>query len=142
VRLITSHHKTLLLRNVSRRGQGPIWDVAPLDGWIIHAKAWVKNAFFVTMGLPLNVRIHCYATMRTLDPHCCTITWDAFSARMTQGMAWDHINARMAYMQQYIEITLVQEGLTMQWPCIILVQQRPAWFVIRNTFQMSLYSKG
>jgi hypothetical protein len=30
----TSHRKTLLLRNLNRGGQGPIWAVAPLDGWM------------------------------------------------------------------------------------------------------------
>jgi hypothetical protein len=33
VRLTTSHRKTLLLRNLSRGGQGPTWAVAPLYGW-------------------------------------------------------------------------------------------------------------
>jgi hypothetical protein len=35
VRLTTSHRKTLLLRSLNRGGQGPIWAVAPLDGWIV-----------------------------------------------------------------------------------------------------------
>jgi hypothetical protein len=35
VRLTTSHCETLLLWNLSRGGQGPIWAVAPLDGWIV-----------------------------------------------------------------------------------------------------------
>jgi hypothetical protein len=34
VRLTTSHRKTLLLRNLNRGGQGPIWAVAPLNGWM------------------------------------------------------------------------------------------------------------
>jgi hypothetical protein len=35
VRLTTLHHKKLLLRNLRRGGQGPIWAVEPLDGWMI-----------------------------------------------------------------------------------------------------------
>jgi hypothetical protein len=34
VRLTTSQRKTLLLWNLNRGGQGPIWSVAPLDGWM------------------------------------------------------------------------------------------------------------
>jgi hypothetical protein len=34
VRLTTSHRKTLLLWNLNRGGQGPIWAVAPMDGWM------------------------------------------------------------------------------------------------------------
>jgi hypothetical protein len=34
VRLITSQRKILLLQNHSRGGQGLIWAVAPLDGWM------------------------------------------------------------------------------------------------------------
>jgi hypothetical protein len=35
--LTSSHRKTLLLWNLNRGGQGPIWAVAPLDGYyIIH----------------------------------------------------------------------------------------------------------
>jgi hypothetical protein len=33
VRLTTSHRKILLLRNLNRGGQGPIWAVAPLNEW-------------------------------------------------------------------------------------------------------------
>jgi hypothetical protein len=29
-----THRKTLLLRNLNRGCQGPIWAVAPLDGWL------------------------------------------------------------------------------------------------------------
>jgi hypothetical protein len=36
VRLTTSHRKTLLLRNLNRGGQGPIWAVARLNGWILR----------------------------------------------------------------------------------------------------------
>jgi hypothetical protein len=34
VRLTTSHCKTLLLWNLNGGGQGPIWAVEPLDGWM------------------------------------------------------------------------------------------------------------
>jgi hypothetical protein len=36
MRLTTSHRKTLLLWNLNRGGQGPIWAVTPLDGWILR----------------------------------------------------------------------------------------------------------
>jgi hypothetical protein len=45
----TSHRKTLLLWNLNRGGQGPIWAVAPLDGWMdgyndtVLAVAWIRR---------------------------------------------------------------------------------------------------
>jgi hypothetical protein len=43
VRLTISHRKTLL-RNLNRGGQGPIWAVAPLDGWNLKVRAFYKKA--------------------------------------------------------------------------------------------------
>jgi hypothetical protein len=39
VRLTTAQRKTLLLRNLNRGGQGPIWAVAQSDGWSTVAMA-------------------------------------------------------------------------------------------------------
>jgi len=41
VRLTTPHLKTLLLRNLNRGGQGPIWAVAPVDGWIFSIRHYL-----------------------------------------------------------------------------------------------------
>jgi hypothetical protein len=44
VRLTTSHRKTLLLWNLNRGGQGPIWAVASLDGWMdVHTQARIQQ---------------------------------------------------------------------------------------------------
>jgi hypothetical protein len=40
VRLTAPHHKKLLLRNLKRGGQGPIWAVGPLDGWMEMHVIW------------------------------------------------------------------------------------------------------
>jgi hypothetical protein len=61
VRLTTSHRKTLLLGNLNRGGQGPIWAVAPLDGWIRTneiqrlEKRWLQGIYgkaLIIAGLP------------------------------------------------------------------------------------------
>jgi hypothetical protein len=46
VRLTTSHRKTLLLRNLNRGGQGPIWAVAPLDDGITACKLYSNSKYF------------------------------------------------------------------------------------------------
>jgi hypothetical protein len=51
VRLTTSHRKTLLLWNLNRGGQGPIWAVAPLDGLIVLCGVSINITLFIMYNL-------------------------------------------------------------------------------------------
>jgi hypothetical protein len=68
VRLTTSHHKTLLLWNLNRGGQGPIWAVAPLDGWTVEAGSTYtfNNALNGLILIQINANItQCRCTLHT-----------------------------------------------------------------------------
>jgi hypothetical protein len=56
VRLTTSHRKTLLLCNLNRRGQGPIWAVAPLDRWKCLIKITNRYKFHYDIFKRINPR--------------------------------------------------------------------------------------
>jgi hypothetical protein len=52
VGLTIPHHKKLLLRNLKRGGQGPIWAVGPLDGWsLVYNGTKFRLTFLETSAL-------------------------------------------------------------------------------------------
>jgi hypothetical protein len=49
-----SHRKTLLLQNLNRGGQGIIWAVASLDGWMEIVTVVLKDVSHIFFGVELN----------------------------------------------------------------------------------------
>jgi hypothetical protein len=78
VRLTTSHRKTLLLRNLNRGGRGPIWAVAPLDGWMTTVHQCRRHAYqdrLVTRGTLRYTQknISCQSAGSLFIYHCVQI---------------------------------------------------------------------
>jgi hypothetical protein len=55
---LTSYRKTLLLWNLNSGGQGSIWDVGPLDGWMeFYLKHLCKDMYEVLWKISIFMRL-------------------------------------------------------------------------------------